>query len=86
MEITGININKVERENSRLKGFASVEFDKVFVVKDIRIIEGENGLFIAMPSRKNKEEKFKDICHPITNDYRILLTDSVLEAYNTKGE
>lgn len=65
MKITSVNVTKVEKENSRLKGIASVLLDDCFAIHDIRIIEGKNGLFIAMPSRRTSIGGYRDIVHPI---------------------
>ena len=72
---------KIDKENSRMKGIASVLLDECFAVHDIRIIEGDNGLFIAMPSRKTPDGEFKDIAHPINTDTREKIQVSILEAY-----
>ncbi len=81
MEITSVNIRKVEKENSRMKGIASVLLDDEFAVHDIRIIEGEKGLFIAMPSRKTPTGDYKDIAHPITQETRSKFEKEILNAY-----
>ena len=65
MEITKVRAHKVEREGSRMKGYATVTLDDCFVVRNIRIIEGTDKLFIAMPSRKLAEDKYVDIAHII---------------------
>lgn len=81
MEITSVNVRITEKEDSRMKGIASVLLDDCFAVHDIRIIEGESGLFIAMPSRKTTTGGYRDITHPITPECRKKFEDSVLEAY-----
>lgn len=81
MEITSVNIRKVDKEDSRMKGIASVLIDDCFAVHDIRIIEGDNGLFVAMPSRKTNVGGYKDIAHPINPETRKMFEDKVLEAY-----
>ena len=68
MKITSVNVKKVEKEGSRMKGKASILLDDSFAVHDIRIIEGDNGLFIAMPSRKTATGEYRDIAHPINSD------------------
>ena len=65
----------------RIRKIASVTFDNDFVVHDIKVIEGQNGLFIAMPSRKTPDGEFKDIAHPINTDTREKIQTSILEAY-----
>ncbi len=82
MKITSVNVRKVEKEGSRMKGKASILLDDSFAVHDIRIIEGDNGLFIAMPSRKTATGDYKDIAHPINSDVRKMFEDAILEAYN----
>jgi stage V sporulation protein G len=61
---------------------ATITFDDSFVVHDIRIIEGENGLFVAMPSKKTASGGFRDIAHPIHGDMRKMIEDAIVEAYN----
>ena len=81
MEITSVTVRKEEKENSRMRGKASVTIDDCFVIHDIRIIEGENGLFIAMPSRQKANGEYRDVAHPINAETRKMFEDSVLEAY-----
>ncbi|MBQ8234317.1 MAG: septation regulator SpoVG [Bacilli bacterium] len=81
MEITSVNVRKVEKEDSRMKGIASILIDDCFAVHDIRIIEGDNGLFIAMPSRKTATGGYRDIAHPINKDVRAKFEEKILEAY-----
>lgn len=81
MNITTVNVRKIEKENSRMKGIASVLIDDSFAVHDIRIIEGDNGLFIAMPSRKTATGGYRDIAHPINPEVRKVFEDAILEAY-----
>ena len=64
-----------------MKAIVSVTFDNEFVVHDIKVIEGQNGLFIAMPSRKTPDGEFKDIAHPINTDTREKMQSSILAAY-----
>ncbi len=80
MNITDIRIRKVGDE-SKLKAVASITFDGEFVVHDIKVIEGQNGMFIAMPSKKMGEGDFRDIAHPLTQEVRTQLKDAVLDAY-----
>ena len=83
MKITSVNVRKVEKEGSRMKGIASVLIDDAFAVHDIRIIEGDNGLFIAMPSRKTATGGYRDIAHPINPETRTKFEEAILEAYKT---
>lgn len=81
MQITDVNLRKVNSEN-RMKAKASVTFDGEFVVHDIKVIEGPNGLFIAMPSKKNNQTgEFRDIAHPINSETRAKIQKVILEAY-----
>ena len=81
MKITSVNVRKIEKEGSRMKGIASVVLDDSFAVHDIRIIEGEKGLFIAMPSRKNALGEYRDIAHPINPEVRAMFEEAILDAY-----
>ena len=81
MKITSVNVGKIEKEGSRMKGIASVLLDDSFAVHDIRIIEGDNGLFIAMPSRKNALGEYRDIAHPINPEVRAMFEEAILDAY-----
>ncbi len=82
MKITSVNVRKIEKEGSRMKGIASILLDDSFAVHDIRIIEGDNGLFIAMPSRKTATGGYRDIAHPINPEVRAMFEDAILEAYD----
>ena len=80
MQITDVRLRKVNSEN-RMKAVASVTFDNEFVVHDIKVIESQDGLFIAMPSRKTPNGEFKDIAHPINPETREKIQKAILEAY-----
>ena len=80
MQITDIRIRKVEKEG-KMKAVVSITIDDEFVVHDIKIIEGNDGNFIAMPSRKTPDGEYKDIAHPINTETRELIKTRVLEAY-----
>ncbi len=80
MTITDVRIRKIASEG-KMKAIVSVTFDNEFVVHDIKVIEGQNGLFIAMPSRKTPDGEFKDIAHPINTETRERIQTSILEAY-----
>lgn len=80
MQITDVRIRKIAADG-KMKAIVSVTFDNEFVVHDIKVIEGQNGLFIAMPSRKTPDGEFKDIAHPINTDTREKIQNSILEAY-----
>ena len=81
MQITSVKVRKFDNEGSIMKGIASVLIDDAFVVHDIRIIERENGLFIAMPSRKTATG-YRDIAHPINSEVRKQFEDAIFEEYN----
>ena len=83
MNITSVTVRKIEKENSRMRGIASVLIDDCFAVHDIRIIEGDNGLFIAMPSRKTPTGTYRDIAHPINPEVRKQFEEEILKAYET---
>ena len=85
MKITDVRLKKVDGHN-RLKAIASVTIDDCFVIHELRIIDGYNGLFIAMPSRKLPEGEFKDIAHPINAETREQLEKAVLDEYNKQEE
>lgn len=80
MEITDIRIRKIDAEG-KMKAIVSVTFDDMFVVHDMKIIEGQNGLFIAMPSRKTPGGEYKDIAHPIKPHTREELQRKIIDAY-----
>ena len=82
MEITDIRIRQMSQEE-KMKAVVSVTFDNCFVVHDIKVIEGMDKLFIAMPSRKTPEGEYKDIAHPINVQMRELLSERILEKYNS---
>ena len=82
MKITSVNVRKIEKEGSRMKGIASILIDDSFAVHDMRIIEGDNGLFIAMTSRKTAAGTYRDIAHPINPEVRAMFEDAILEAYD----
>ena len=81
MKVTTVNVKKIEKENSRMKGIAEILIDDMIAIHDIRIILGDNGLFVAMPSRKTSTGEFKDIAHPINHDTRKELEQFVIKAY-----
>lgn len=81
MEITEVRVFIAEEEDERLKAYATVTFDNCFVVRDLKVILGNTGLFVAMPSKKRKDGTYKDIAHPINKDFRTKVEESVLVAY-----
>lgn len=80
MKVTDVRIRKIAEEG-KMKAIVSVTFDDEFVVHDIKIIEGQNGLFIAMPSRKMADGEFRDIAHPINAETRKKIQDAIFEEY-----
>ena len=84
MDITEIRIHL--RSEERLKAFATVTFDNVFVVHNMKVINGNKGLIVCMPSRKIKDGTYKDIAHPITNDFRAKLEELILKAYEEESD
>ena len=81
MKITSVNVKIIESENGKMKALASVVLNDCFAIHDIRIIEGEKGLFIAMPSRKTSSGEYRDVAHPITPECRKMFEDAILEEY-----
>lgn len=82
MEITEIRVTL--RDEERLKGFANVTFDDAFVIRGMKIIQGNNGYFVSMPSRKRPDGTYQDIAHPVNKDMRTLIEQRVLEAYESE--
>jgi len=80
MQITDIRVRKINTEG-RMKAVVSVTFDDAFVVHDIKVIDGQDKLFVAMPSRKTPDGEFKDIAHPINADMRDILQKAIIEKY-----
>ncbi len=80
MNITDVRIRKIDQEG-KLRGVASITIEDVFVVHDIKIIQGDHGLFIAMPSRKTAEGDYRDIAHPITSATREQIQTAIIDAY-----
>jgi len=81
MNITDVRIKKIEKKG-KMVGVASITLDDAFVVHDIKIIEGDKGLFIAMPSKKSSDGEFRDIAHPIKQETREFIQDHVLHAFS----
>ncbi|GIM46039.1 putative septation protein SpoVG 1 [Collibacillus ludicampi] len=80
VQITDVRLRRVNTDG-RMKAIASITIDHEFVVHDLRLIEGNNGLFVAMPSRRSPDGEFRDIAHPITPKARQMIEDAVLAAY-----
>lgn len=79
MDITEVKVFPINEE--KLKAFVSIVFDHCFMVNDIKIIQGRDGLFISMPSRKKKNGEFKDVAHPLNNETRRMIEDKILGEY-----
>ena len=85
MQITDVRIRKVEKEG-KMRAVVSITIDDEFVVHDIKVIEGEKGLFIAMPSRKAMDGEYRDISHPINSETRERIQQIILEQYRAEAE
>jgi stage V sporulation protein G len=81
MKITEVRIRKVKKDDSKLKAVASITIDDVFVVHDIKVIDGNDGNFIAMPSRKTPDGEYKDIVHPLNTETREMIRNIILAEY-----
>jgi stage V sporulation protein G len=80
MEVTEVKIFPVQED--RLKAYATIIFDHCFVVRDLKVISGNNGLFVAMPSKKRKDGTYRDTAHPLNNETRQMIESRVLEEYS----
>mgnify|MGYP003416309035 FL=1 len=85
MNITDVRVRKVAKQG-KMKAVVSVTFDNEFVVHDIKVIEGDKGLFIAMPSKKSADGEYRDIAHPINSPTRQMLQQIILESYEKAAE
>ena len=85
MNITDVRVKRVGNEG-KLKAYVSVTFDDSFVVHNLKVIDGQSGIFVAMPSRKTTSGEFKDVAHPINSAFREVLQKAVLEADNLERE
>ena len=81
MKITDVRVRMVKKDDSKLKAVASVTFDDCFVVHDVKILEGNEDFFIAMPSKKTPEGEYKDIVHPLNTETRELIKNVVLAEF-----
>lgn len=82
MIVTDVRVSKVKPEDSRVRAIVSITLDNEFAVHGIKVIEGDNNMFVSFPSRKLASGEFKDIAHPINSDTRNMIQDTILEAYN----
>ncbi|EDN9801916.1 TPA: septation regulator SpoVG [Listeria monocytogenes] len=85
MQVTDVRLRRVETDG-RMRAIASITLDEEFVVHDIRVIDGNNGLFVAMPSKRGVDGEFRDIAHPINSDTRAKIQEVVLAEYECVGE
>ena len=81
MQITELRIRKVD-DDTKLRAYVTVTFDNCFVVHNVKVIEGQNGLFIAMPSRKTANGEYKDVAHPISPEFRTELQGRIVDEHN----
>lgn len=82
MLVTDVKIFPVEEK--RVKAYASIVFDNCFIVRDVKVIQGDNKVFVAMPSKKMKDGSFRDTVHPLNNITRQMIEESVLGAYESE--
>ncbi len=80
MNVTDVRVRKINQDG-KMKAIVSVTLDDAFVIHDVKVVEGQNGLFVAMPSRKTPEGDYRDIAHPITTNAREVIQSAVLDAY-----
>lgn len=81
MEVSEVRIKRFEVPQGKLLGFASITFDGCFVVHNLRVVSGEKGIFVAMPSRQLPNNKFVDVAHPVTNEMRETIQQAVLKQF-----
>ena len=82
MKITEVKVYPAREQSGRLKAYATVVFDSVFIVRDLKVIEGDKGLFVSMPSRRRKDGSFRDIANPLNAETRQHIEEHVVEEYN----
>lgn len=85
MEITDIGVRRVDSQG-KLKAYVTVTFDNCFVVHNVKVIDGNDRVFIAMPSRKTRNGEFKDVAHPISSEFRNELQERIVAAYELEAE
>ncbi|HSW70719.1 MAG TPA: septation regulator SpoVG [Gammaproteobacteria bacterium] len=81
MKITEVKVYPA-KESGRLKAYATIVFDNSFIIRDLKVIEGEKGLFVSMPSRRRKDGTFRDIVHPLNVETRKMIEETIIEEYN----
>ncbi len=82
MEITEVKVFPAKEMGSRLKAYATVVFDNCFIIRDLKVIEGDKGLFVSMPSRRRKDGTFRDIVHPLNAEMRQSMETAIVAEYN----
>lgn len=82
MNITDVRVRLIQKEDSKLKAVASITIDNAIAIHDIKIVDGNEGCFVAMPSRKASDGEYRDIAHPINAEARAELIDIIIKAYN----
>ncbi len=85
MEITEVKVYPV-KESGRLKAYATVVFDNCFIIRDLKVIEGDKGFFVSMPSRRRKDGSFRDIVHPLDSDTRTMIENRIIEEYKNSAD
>ncbi|NCB02987.1 MAG: septation protein SpoVG [Spirochaetia bacterium] len=85
MKITDVRVRKITSEG-KLRAYATITFDDQFVIHNLKVIDGKSGLFVAMPSRKTKSGEFKDVAHPISSEFRAIMQEAILQAYEIADE
>ena len=85
MKVTDVRLRKIQTDG-RMKALVSITLDEAFVILDLRVIEGNSGLFVAMPSKRTPDGEFRDIAHPINSDMRQEIQDAVMKVYDETDE
>ena len=85
MEITEVKVYPV-KESGRLKAYATVVFDNCFIIRDLKVIEGDKGFFVSMPSRRRKDGSFRDIVHPLDSETRTSIENRIVKEYETSDK
>lgn len=85
MKVTDVRLRKIQTDG-RMKALVSITLDEAFVIHDLRVIEGNTGLFVAMPSKRTPDGEFRDIAHPINSDMRQEIQDAVMKVYDETDE
>jgi stage V sporulation protein G len=86
LEITDVRVRLYNKSDDKLKAFATITLNGCFVVSDLKVIQGNKGLFVAMPSRKRKDGKFRDVAHPLNSDTRQMIEERILSLYESERQ